>query len=152
MKKIGIMANPIKDIGLEYTKDVLSFLDKRAEMYLEEEIYHLKKDENLKLLTPDIADSLDFIVILGGDGTILDAYKSLNFTSAPVFGINLGKLGFLTCVEKYEWHYYLNLALKGEYNIEDRSLLEMKHSDCVSISLNDVVILKTMIRTELLIF
>lgn len=142
MKKIGIMANPIKDIGLEYTKDVLSFLDKRAEIYVEDEIYHLKKGENIKLLTRDNAELLDFIVILGGDGTILDAYKSLDFTTTPVFGINLGKLGFLTCADKSEWQYYLNLALKGEYILENRSLLEMKHSDRVSISLNDVVIFK----------
>jgi NAD+ kinase len=141
MKKVGIMTNPIKDIGLEYTKEVLSFLDKRAEIYLDKEIYS-KKYENIKPLTAQCAKELDFIIILGGDGTILDAYQSLDFTTTPIFGINLGKLGFLTSVEKTEWQYYLNLALKGEYNIENRSLLEMKYSKGTSIALNDVVIFK----------
>jgi len=142
MKKVGILSNPVKDINYEITKDVLSFLNNRAQIFLEEEIYFLKKDKPYSLLTPDIADEMDFIVILGGDGTILDAYKSLNYTSSPVFGINMGKLGFLASVEKYEWQYYLNLVLKGEYNTEARSLLKTTHSKGTTISLNDVVIFK----------
>lgn len=142
MKRIGIMSNPLKDINLEYAKDVASFLLGRAEIYLAENIISIINDKNVKLLTPALADELDFIVILGGDGTILDAFRSLKYTKTPIFGINLGKLGFLTSVEKYEWNYYLNLALDGLYNIEKRSLLEMTHSKGCSIALNDVVIFK----------
>jgi len=136
------MSNPLKDINSEYTKDVMSFLFGRTEIYLDENTLSVVKDDNVKLLTSSVADELDFIVILGGDGTILDAFRSLKYTKAPIFGINLGKLGFLTSVEKYEWNYYLNLALEGLYNIEKRSLLEMTHSKGTSIALNEVVIFK----------
>ena len=143
MKKIGIMTNPKRDIDLEYTKNVIGFLQNKAHIYIEDEIIpYLPKDHGFTLLTAQNAKELDFVVILGGDGTILDSLALMDYADVPLLGINLGRLGFLAAAERYEWQYYLDLALKGTYRLEQRSLLSMEHMGNKRIALNDVVIFR----------
>jgi NAD+ kinase len=133
------MSNPIKDENYLYAKDVISFLNKRAQLYLYEDILSLSSDESAEKLTADTADLCDAILILGGDGTILEGIKTLNFTKTPLMGINLGKLGFLATVEKYEWQYYLDMILQDLYAIEERVLVEMTHSEGSYVALNEFI-------------
>lgn len=143
MKKVGIMTNPKRDMDLEYTKNVIGFLQDKTEIYIEDEIIpFLPADHGFTLLTAQNAKELDFVVILGGDGTILDSLALLDYGAVPLLGINLGRLGFLAAAERHDWQYYLDLALKGEYKIEQRSLLAMEHMDNKRIALNDVVIFR----------
>lgn len=143
MKKVGIMANPRRDIDLEYTKNVIGFLQNKVKIYIEDEIIpFLAPNHGFELLTAQNAEELDFVVILGGDGTILDSLALLNYSSVPLLGINLGRLGFLAAAERYEWQYYLDLALKGAYQLESRSLLAMEHMGNKRIALNDVVLFR----------
>ena len=57
MKKVGIMANPRRDIDLEYTKNVIGFLQNKVKIYIEEEIVpFLAPDHGFELLTAQNAD------------------------------------------------------------------------------------------------
>lgn len=87
----------------------------------------------------------DCILVLGGDGTLLFVARKVCFYSIPIFGINLGKLGFLTEGEAGHYEDTLrNLAL-GEYYIEERMMLsctikKKSESSRYYVALNDVLV------------
>ena len=67
----------------------------------------------------------DMLFSFGGDGTMLDSLEYVRDTSIPVFGINTGRLGFLSSVSSNETLDAVNTILKGDYEVEKRSLLEL---------------------------
>ena len=88
----------------------------------------------------------NFIITLGGDGTMLHAVTLIRDSRIPVLGINLGRLGFLASVEKKFITNAVYQLMNGMYRIEERTLL---HLDCnkpifgnTPIALNDFTILK----------
>ena len=83
--------------------------------------------------------------MLGGDGTILQVLHALRETYRPILGINLGTLGFLTCVGSAAWPEALDAVAAGSYQLSERTLLEIKvvrESQTLTrhIALNDAVI------------
>lgn len=74
----------------------------------------------------DLPDRVDFIIVLGGDGTYLSAARLMRKKSVPILGINMGTLGFLTEVRKDEMHDVLNKILTtGKYGVSERVMLEV---------------------------
>src|SRR5262245_15209712 len=72
-----------------------------------------------------LPEQVDVVIAFGGDGTLLDAASAVAHSSAdvPVFGINLGHLGFLTEVGHAELHSALDAVLIGRTRTETRLLL-----------------------------
>jgi len=68
----------------------------------------------------------DMVVTLGGDGTILTAIDIVRDSGIPILGINLGRLGFLSSVEKTKIKEAILEVMKGAYYTEDRSLLHLE--------------------------
>ncbi len=62
----------------------------------------------------DLARAADLLVVLGGDGTILNAVGRLGDHLTPIFGINIGSLGFLTCVGSNDYAEAIDCIVKGE--------------------------------------
>ncbi len=71
----------------------------------------------------DDFSKMDFILALGGDGTILGAARSLGKRNIPILGIHLGDLGFLANVTKGDLYTRLNQVAAGEYSIDARRVL-----------------------------
>ncbi|HHJ13842.1 MAG TPA: NAD(+) kinase [Gammaproteobacteria bacterium] len=95
----------------------------------------------------ELARDCDLAIVVGGDGTLLNAARSLVNEQVPVLGINLGRLGFLADVSPHEIHPRLTEILAGDYQEESRSLLHatvMREGSVISGSdaLNDVVVHK----------
>jgi NAD+ kinase len=95
----------------------------------------------------ELSQHCDLAIVVGGDGTMLNAARSLAEADIPVLGVNLGRLGFLADVSPDETHERLTEVLAGQYDEEHRSLLHAKvlrGGKIVSESdaLNDVVIHK----------
>jgi len=67
----------------------------------------------------------DLICVLGGDGTFLRAARSLEGARAPLLGVNLGRLGFLTEVEADQLETGLKRFLDGDFRIEERTILQV---------------------------
>jgi NAD+ kinase len=88
----------------------------------------------------------DFMITLGGDGTILAAATFVRDTGVPILGINLGRLGFLATVNKNFIRGAIELLIKGDYTVESRSTLSLEsHPNIfgeISFALNDFTILK----------
>ncbi|VAY86198.1 NAD kinase [hydrothermal vent metagenome] len=84
----------------------------------------------------------DFIVALGGDGTLISvARKSLSFNK-PILGINLGRLGFLTDINPEELDDFLINMKKNRYRIDKRMMLEVSINNNKRFSFNDVAFCK----------
>ena len=68
--------------------------------------------------------SLDLVVVLGGDGTLLSAARATAAIDVPLLGVNLGSLGFLTDVPLFSLFSMLEAITKGEAAVEQRSLMQ----------------------------
>jgi|AP12_2_1047962.scaffolds.fasta_scaffold15396_2 NAD+ kinase len=94
-----------------------------------------------------LASRCDLAIVVGGDGTLLNAARSLVDSGVAVLGVNLGRLGFLADVSPNEMCERLDEILRGEFEEEQRTLLHasvIRNGASVSESdaLNDVVIHK----------
>ncbi len=93
-------------------------------------------------------DALDAMLAFGGDGTLLRAARLLDGAPAPIFGVNLGKLGFLTTCRAEEFATLLPRMGRGEFTAEQRMALEAQAHDAAGPvgprlrALNDVVLHK----------
>jgi NAD+ kinase len=94
-----------------------------------------------------LAGEADVVIAFGGDGTLLDAARAVVHSNgdAPLIGINLGRLGFLTDVGRADLHVALEAMLAGRVRIETRLMLEgvvVRHGQTVAqrLALNDIVV------------
>ncbi|MEL6863958.1 MAG: NAD kinase [Bacteroidota bacterium] len=89
---------------------------------------------------------IDFVITLGGDGTILDATTVVRDSLVPIMGINLGRLGFLASIERKMIREAIRLLKRDMYEIGERSLLYLESNmpifDETRFALNDCTLLK----------
>lgn len=93
----------------------------------------------------------DCIVVLGGDGTLLSVARASCIYDMPLFGINLGKLGFLTEGEASNYEHLLEALCDGEFFLEKRMMLSSSihrpNGKCETfLALNDVLVKNTGFR------
>lgn len=123
-KKLAIVYNS----GVKNSLEVLAALES------------LLKDKGLvfeSFTLGEMRAGADFVFVIGGDGTLLKAAKFFAVTQTPVFGINLGRLGFLAQSKENEIAESVEKMLRGEYKIEDRLMLQSNEG---LFALNDFVI------------
>lgn len=72
----------------------------------------------------ELATAADLLMVLGGDGTMLRAVRLLNGAPVPVLGLNLGSLGFLTCVARSDLGSALDCLARGQYSVVGRAVIE----------------------------
>lgn len=125
MNKIGFITNIDKDPDLIHTKELsLWALDKGCQVLLNSA---LCKKINVGLpmsSTDEIYEKADFVVVLGGDGTILRVARKASIYGTPILGINFGTLGYLADVEKADGKLAIEKVLNGDFKIEKRMMLE----------------------------
>jgi NAD+ kinase len=95
----------------------------------------------------EIGARADLAVVLGGDGSMLTAARSLAAHRVPLVGVNQGRLGFLTDIASGKMTEAMGEILAGRYSIEERTMLaaEVRRGDTVAFStlaLNDTVVNK----------
>ncbi|MBW6410954.1 NAD(+)/NADH kinase [Clostridium weizhouense] len=117
MKNIGIAINPSKDCQNTILNMVISNIKK---VFNVENINVYDSFEVKKL---DLS-MIDLLIVLGGDGTLLGVARDLdeNF-EAPILGVNIGNLGFLSSTEISDLDCALRKLKLGEYKIHDRMML-----------------------------
>ena len=102
--------------------------------------------EHEQLAIEEWPEQVDLVIVLGGDGTLLNTVRQLR-GDIPILGVNLGHLGFLTELEMPELFCELPRILGGEYRIDERLMLEavvLRGDKQVTslTALNDVVVTK----------
>lgn len=124
LEKLAIVYNPVMKNSLEVLKMLEKMLVSRGFFYEKFSIEDLRK-------------GFDFVFVIGGDGTLLRAARFYSHEFTPVFGINLGRLGFLSQTNESGLSEAIDKIFKNEYKVEDRIMLI---SDSGALALNDFVI------------
>ncbi|MBX3132854.1 MAG: NAD(+)/NADH kinase [Gemmatimonadaceae bacterium] len=106
---------------------ILGFLAREASS----QGFTLAYEADLAALAPKGArlghpSQVDALITLGGDGTLIRAARFLGGAAVPIFGVNLGKLGFLTTCQAEEFPDQFLRFLRGEHNVQRRMALEAR--------------------------
>jgi NAD+ kinase len=124
-------------------------LRRRLRVLLDDSSARLMPDSGgLEIASRDrIGEQCDLAIVMGGDGTMLNAARSLVDYEVPILGVNLGRLGFLADVSPSELPQSLDAVLDGQFREARRSLLhaQVMHGDRITgeaDALNDVVVHK----------
>jgi len=136
MKRYCIIANADKDIGYELSKQICRKFDE----YNKECIIINDFSE--------LSDEFAAAIVLGGDGTMLQAAKDLAELDIPMLGINKGTLGFMTEVDVLQMNEAIKALIDGNYSIDERIMLkgEIKSDKAVikdDVCLNDIIVARS---------
>lgn len=146
MKKFALLTNYSKDKRLVYTRMIKTYITENGGSYwIPRYISELDKDGDQRYDFSDMPEDIECVLVLGGDGTLLQAARELLQRHIPLLGINLGTLGFLTSAEKSELPKCLDSVLDDSCSIDERMMLEgvAYHGSekiQMNIALNDVII------------
>ncbi len=137
MKKALIIINVSKDESMTLAKEIASYLKKKDVAYDFLSFDGFVDNTDFK--------GYDFVISLGGDGTVLYAARNSSKYGLPVFPVNLGEFGFIASVQPEDWQKELKLFMDGKAVFEKRSMLKVKvirngKRVYSSLSLNDAVI------------
>jgi len=137
---ILLVVNEQKDKGFALTKEIVDLIGKRAEVFAEECLCG-SSVKNVSYIPEEKFKNMDVILVLGGDGTLLGISKTAARLNIPVVGVNLGRLGFLSEIEKDNLKEDLDKLIAGDFKIEERMMLSAKLSDKENeCALNDIII------------
>lgn len=119
--------------------------DSGASIVLEDRFAGLVGEHRECIAREQIGERVDLIIVLGGDGSMLSAARSLGSSGKPMLGVNRGRLGFLTDVSPDRIEEQIRSVLAGNYTSEERFLLDIevqrKQTTVASgEALNDVVV------------
>ncbi len=143
--KIGIVGNTTKKefqktfeklVDLLIRKNAAIFANKSLQKFISKE-----KRNKIKFYPIDkLSDFIELLITIGGDGTILNSAQIVLEKQIPIFGINLGKLGFLADTFSNEIDKSINLVLQKKFFIENRNVLQTKIGKKTFYAINDFVL------------
>ena len=119
---IALFANMKKKESVSVAKDICGFLQKKGITVVARD--NLSKDLNALPLSTVAPADINFIISLGGDGTILRLVHHFPQLEAPILGINLGHLGFMADIPLSDLYPSLEDFLGGNYRVEERVMME----------------------------
>ncbi len=139
MKRFCIIANQAKDENREHTNRITRFLQEQKCVVCS--VIFLEPTHTGRDISREIPDDAQAAIVLGGDGTFLHVAKALWSKNLPMFGINLGNLGFLTVSEIHTAEPALTALIRDDYRIQKLPLLAAgKAGEESWYAMNDVVI------------
>ena len=146
--KVAVYSRPLKKENRSYFKQLVEALRGHGfqaifSSQLEAQLAAMGVENPPIFRSPEQLKDVEFILTLGGDGTILDTLNLLHDYNIPVLGINLGRLGFLASIAQSELERCLKQVRNKEYEIEERTLLYCEQEDLKSenqLALNEFTI------------
>lgn len=141
MKQVVIIPNSYKDNGFVVTDKVVDKLtDMGFAVYVHCDFGYKSSKVHIYESFPD---GIDLVIVVGGDGSVLDASVIAIERGIPLLGVNLGKVGYLAEVEIDNLSLLEKLAL-GDYSITEKMLLDVKFDDedasCERYAVNDIAV------------
>lgn len=132
--KVAIFGQYYQNDTRPIIRDIFLFFNhNNVELVIEEKFLKILYDEEiLKKEYKTFNDykclnsSFDLLISIGGDGTILRAATYVRDSGIPILGINAGRLGFLAKVQKENIETFLQIVLKKEYTLSQRTLLSLE--------------------------
>ncbi len=130
--KIAIYSYKLEDKYLPFIQQLFhKLLERQVEVIVYETFYndlssHFKLDDRLKVFNShEDLDLVDYLFSVGGDGTLLKTITFVRDKNIPILGINTGRLGFLTSIATEEVDRAIDAVLKGDFDLDTRSLLSL---------------------------
>jgi len=147
-KSFGVWGNTDKESFWEILPDILSWAGKKGLVaYLTTRILDHENGSTLtskKIRSKDDMSVLDFMLVLGGDGTFLSLARAIEHRNTPILGIHLGDLGFLAKVTLKDLFVRLDQVANGDFIVEKRILVKAsikKNGQTIHhVGLNDFVL------------
>jgi NAD+ kinase len=135
--KVGILVNQNKPDALRVLGDVKRWFSR----------HRIAAVDDTTLTRKEVVTGSDLVLVLGGDGTLLNAIRYLGRRRVPLAGVNLGGLGFLTEITRSEIYGVLESIIRGKYRVSERTMLLVSANGAGKgsqsfIALNDVVVMK----------
>jgi NAD+ kinase len=152
---IAIYSKVFKKDHLPYLPDLIQALHHLGYQITVYEPYLKSFKKQIPFLPPlssfkthiDLVNHVDILISIGGDGTLLDTVHFVRDSGIPVAGINIGRLGFLADINKYNINDLVQAIHSHNYIIEDRTLMHVETSRDVfgevNYGLNELTLQKT---------
>ncbi|MHB1277252.1 MAG: NAD kinase [Bacteroidia bacterium] len=153
--RIGVYGKRVlSEESIDFVQFIIDLLRNRG---VEVFIYHefmevIRKNKRIRSKAESFSEgdevigSFDFMLSLGGDGTLLETVTVIRDKGIPIIGINMGRLGFLASVSKNDIYYAIDELLRGSFGLDKRSLLYLECEEPLfgdlNFALNDFVIHK----------
>lgn len=139
-KSVGVVARYDRKQAIKLAEELAKYLSKKGlEVYIEDTLAGKMNIE--ERIVPLASMKTDFIISIGGDGTILRTCIAAPKPEPPILAINMGVRGFLTEVEPKDAFAAVEKCLEGEYKIEKCAKLAVSTDEAtLPDALNDVVI------------
>lgn len=146
MERFYLIANQTKDEAYRVTGEVARYLREHGkECFVPKEASAIQGEKYHYTNPEEIPEDIDCAIVLGGDGTLLQAARDVVDRQIPLLGINLGTLGYLAGIDRNSILPALDHLLAEEYEIEKRMMLSGEifrdgEKLAEDIALNDIVI------------
>ena len=150
MSRVGVVANPEAPRAAASVQRLVEWLGGRGvAVTIEKETFALMPSATIPVAgKSELPAQVDFLVVLGGDGTLLSTARAVGELGVPILGVNLGGLGFLTATTLDEMLPAVEALLADRMAIDERMLLGarvVRGGQAIGeyAALNDVVITKS---------
>lgn len=144
--KVGINGINIKGEKKKILKSFIEFLEsKNFKIYFSTELDKCFSKSIYKTYNTKNIKNLNFIISLGGDGTLLNTLTHVGRSNIKILGVNIGKLGFLSFDVHDVFEKIIDDIINNNYTLEKRSLVTLKnHNDKIekNFALNEISIIK----------
>ena len=130
---IAIFGSPYPEHFSKYIQHLIKKLESEHIKIIIEEKFNAFLQNNIRFKNAvttfnsheTLGNNVDFLFSIGGDGTLLKAVTYVRGSSIPILGINTGRLGFISSISAGQIDDAVNDILKGNYQINERALLEL---------------------------
>ncbi len=151
--KIAIYGRKYNESATVYMQQLIDCLEENNVEIVIYSAFHafltprVKLPKNIVIFTThDELKEVNYLMSVGGDGTLLDTVSFVRDSGIPIIGINMGRLGFLASIAKQEIKTAIESLIKGHYTIDKRSLIRVESNiplfNGVNYGLNEVTIHK----------
>jgi len=135
---IALFPNTIKKQSIDISRNIIEFLVSQG-------ITVVTEDDDIEALGAMPLSSVDlsainFIISLGGDGTILRIVHHHPELQVPILAINLGSLGFMADIPIYEIYSSLKNLLEGDFHVQTRIVMDGKSNGSSNFAVNEIVV------------
>jgi NAD+ kinase len=149
IRAAGVITKPVHERPRAVIPPLIAWLRERnIEVFVDQDTRACSDAQAPVVARESLADKIDLLIVLGGDGTLLSGARAMGNKRVPILAVNLGGLGFLSSVTLDELYPVLETVLSGGHKTSERMMLAANISrggTCVEQqdALNDAVITKT---------
>lgn len=146
MDKFYIIANQDKDVDFLVSREIKKYLEEHGKRCLFHSDSKKEEGDTYRYTNPELVPAdTECVLVLGGDGTLIQAARDLSHMAIPLLGVNFGTLGYLAGVEKQNIFPALTMLMEDCYEVEKRMMLKgmvFEGNKIIKsgVALNDIVI------------